>query len=184
MVVSKQSSTSSKDTPKKGKKITMSTNFTSPIKTNKKPKVSTWGNYIDVYETLVEPIAIITCTRMDRPEGSFITPMVRAFNDDEELASKWKILAFTSRRGDDDDAKPGERNAMLKNNESNYEWEAIVAIVDKSKKETASDVANHIAKQFSAFSKNDRQVRIIGFILFLYTRIEPLVLTIAYIYCS
>ena len=161
MANAKNSPANSKnDTPKKGKRITMNTNFTTPIKRNKSKKTSTWGNYVDVYETLVEPIVVVTCTRMDRSDGSFITPMVRAFEDDKngDLVGKWKILTFASRRGYDHNAKPGERNAMPKSSDSNYEWEAIVAIVDREK-ENAHGVAIHIARQFSAFSKNDRQVR-------------------------
>lgn len=160
MVNKKPSSSAMKnDATKKGKRITMSTNFSSPIKGNRVKK-STWGNTVEVYETLVEPIVVVICTRMDKPEGSYITPMIRAFNDDAtgELNNKWKILTFTSRRGEDSNAKPGERNAMKKNKESTYEWEAIVAIVNREK-ETANDVGAIIAKEFSEFSKNDRQVR-------------------------
>ena len=145
----------------------MSTNFSSPIKA-KKFKKSTWGNYIDIYETMVEPILIAFCIRMDKPEeGSYITPMVRAFNDDEtgELTNKWNILSFLSRRGQDKDAKEGERNAMKKSKESNYEWEAIVAFVDKKENEDkdASEVGEHIAKEFTSFSKNDREVSYVSY---------------------
>jgi hypothetical protein len=145
-----------KETPKKVSKITMNMNFSTPIKANR-PKKSTWGNYVDIYETMVEPICIAFCTHMDKEhDGSYITPMVKAFNEDEtgQLTNDWKILSFLSRRGRDEDAKPGERNAMKKQEGSNYEWEAIVAFGN----EDASDVGKHIAEQFSRFSKNDRQV--------------------------
>ena len=146
-----------KNEPLKGSKIAMKMNFSTPIKGNRAKK-STWGNYVDIYETMVEPIRIAFCSRMDKQEeGSYITPMIRAFNEDEtgELTNNWKILAFLSRRGKDEDAKPGERNVMKKQEGSNYEWEAIVAFGEGD----ASNVAKHIAEQFSQFSKNDRQVR-------------------------
>ena len=142
-------------------KITMKTNFSSPIKANKKPKVSTWGNYIDVYESLVTPIVIAVATRMDREEGSYITPMIRAFNDDDsgDLSKKWKILSFLSRKSTEKPTVEGERNAMLKGATSLYEWEAMIGFVDRDKNETANDIGNNIAAEFTSFSKNDRQVR-------------------------
>ena len=142
-------------------KITMKTNFSSPIKVNKKPKVSTWGNYIDVYESLVTPIIITVATRMDREEGSFITPMIRAFNDDESgnLSKKWKILSFLSRKNTAGITKEGERNAMLKGSTSNYEWEAMICFIDR-KTENPTQVGMNIATEFSTFSKNDGQVRL------------------------
>ena len=142
------------------KKLTMSSNFASPIKKNRISK-STYGNFVDVFETLVAPIVIVVCTRMDKSEGSYITPMVKAFNKDETggLSEKWKIISFLSRRGNNDnDAKYGERNAMVKGLNSNYEWEAIVGFVDRTK-EDAKNVGLNIAKEFSSFSKSDRQVR-------------------------
>ena len=141
-------------------KITMKTNFSSPIKAKKKPKVSTWGNYIDVYESLVIPIVIAVVTRMDREEGSYITPMIRAFNDDDsgDLSKKWKILSFLSRKSTEKPTVEGERNAMLKGPESPYEWEAMICFVDRDKNETANDIGKNIAAEFTSFSKNDRQV--------------------------
>jgi hypothetical protein len=154
---------SSKAEPKKKvtpptKKIKMSTNF-SPIKSNKMKK-STWGNFIDVYETLVAPIVVVIATRMDKTEGSYITPMIRAFNEDDTgtLSNKWKILSFLSRKGNDSDVKEGKRNAMLKGEDSTYEWEAIIGYVDRER-ETAQDVGMAIANAFSEFSKNDGQVK-------------------------
>ena len=87
----------------------------------------------------------MTCICMDKPEGSYITTMVCAFNNDQtgELNNKWKIFAFTSRRADNKNAKPNERNsiAMLKREELNYELEAIVAVVIR-KKEDASGIGD------------------------------------------
>jgi hypothetical protein len=115
MTKNTSSNTSKKEQAKKGPKVKMNMNFLSPIKTNR-VKRSTWGNHLDIYETDVDPIVIGVCTRMDKPEGSYITPMVRAFNDDEteNLPDKWKILSFLSRRGNDEESKAGERNAMKK----------------------------------------------------------------------
>ena len=146
---------------KEGKRIVMSTNFSSPIK-SKQSKKSKWGNYVDIYETSVQPILIAICTRMDKPEGSYITPMVRAFYDAEQegLPDKWNILCFLSRRGLDSNAKQGVgRNAMTKGGESTYEWEAIVAFVDREK-QTVEEVGKNIAQEFTTFSKNDKQVSI------------------------
>ena len=112
----------------------MSFNFSSPLK--KQPKRSTWGNYIDVYETLVAPIVVIVATRMDKPEGAYITPIAKAFDNENEgndLPSKWKLLGFVSRKGLDE-TQGGVRNAMLKGPESNYEWEAMIGFVDTEKK--------------------------------------------------
>eukprot|EP00956_Cyclotella_meneghiniana_P038867 scaffold161326_cov85-Cyclotella_meneghiniana.AAC.1 len=145
------------------KKLIMSANFASPIKKSKMIK-QTWGNFVDVYETLVSPIVIIVCTRMDKPEGSYITPMVKAFKDDESgsLSNKWGVITFLSRCEKDTDTKKdtngGERNAMLKGLNSHYEWEAIVGFIDRTKGDV-KEVGINIAKEFSSFSKSDRQVR-------------------------
>lgn len=145
---------------RKGTSLLMSTNFASPVKPVKTKK-STWGNFIDVYQTKVPPILIAVATRKDKPEGSYITPMVKALNDDDtgDLTKKWKILSFLSRRGLKDEGEhSGGRNAMLKRKDSPFEWEAIVAFSDETKQETPEDVGQHIARQFSAFSKNDAHV--------------------------
>ena len=108
------------------------------------------------------PIVIAVVTRMDKPQGSFITPMIHAFNDDTDngtLSAKWKVLSFLSRKDTGSDAQEGVRNAMLKGPDSTYEWEAIICFVDKEK-ETARDIGMNLAQEFSSFSKNDRVVRV------------------------
>lgn len=174
-MANKQGTNTKQENKKKVTKITMKTNFSSPIKPSKKQKVTTWGNYIDVYETLVAPIVIVVATRMDKPEGSFITPMVRAFNEDDSgnLSSKWKILAFLSRKNTESTVQDGVRNAMLKGSASSYEWEAIVGFVDRDK-DNAKDVGMNIAAEFSSFSKNDRQVRL-QYVINIFTLITILV---------
>jgi hypothetical protein len=147
---------------KGGNGVFMKTNFASPVKTTKKK--STWGHYIDIYETKVSPILIAIATRMDKPEGSYITPMVKALNNDENgnLTAKWKIISFLSRRAGSNGLKPNpdKRNTMPKSADSSYEWEAIVAFRDEEKKENPQDIGQHIADHFSDFSKTDGQVSV------------------------
>ena len=71
-------------TKKKAKpKVVMSTNF-SPVKVAaSKKKRSTWGNHVDIYETLVLPIVIAVFIRMDNSDGSYITPFVKALKNDD-----------------------------------------------------------------------------------------------------
>ena len=142
---------------KGGNGVFMKTNFTSPVKTTK--RTSTWGHFIDVYETKVSPIVIVIATRMDKPEGSYITPMVKALNNDEtgNLTAKWKIISFLSRRAtaDNDESKPSiqKRNTMPKSKDSTYEWEAIVAFRDNEKKLNPKTLDNTLLTSFRNFLK-------------------------------
>lgn len=141
-------------------KVVMSTNF-SPVKVAAlKNKRSTWGNYVDIYETLVLPIVIAVFIRMDNSDGSYITPFVKALKNDDtcELSTEWKIMAFLSRRSEEDDEETRGKKAMTKGPNHNFEWESGIAFVDRTR-EDAKEVGKNIAKQFSAFSKSDSQVR-------------------------
>ena len=117
-------------------------------------KKSKWGNYIDVYQTKIDPLVIIVATRYDKAEGSYITPMIEAFEDDAngELTNKWKVLSIFPRRGVDGSTD------MVKGPANKYTWECMVAYKDEDDEDTAESLGKNIALQFSEFAKKSEKV--------------------------
>jgi len=112
-----------------------------------------FGNHVDSYATLVDPIVIVIATRMDKQEGAFILPMVNAFDEDVEdkLKPLWNMFGFCPRRGPYD-AEQGTCTEMPKAPGSQYTWEAIVTLkLDDTT--TAADMGRNIANHFTEFAK-------------------------------
>ena len=76
--------------PKKGSKLTLKVDFSSPVK--KKP---TWGNNIDVIQTDVDPICIAVVTRFDKVRFAIVTSSCRT---QSKLTKHVYYTAGTARR--------------------------------------------------------------------------------------
>ena len=151
----KKNSDSEGSPAKKAKTISMKFDF-SPMK-----KKSKWGSSIDVFETAVSPLVILVATRFDKPEGTYINPMVEAFEQDHtgKLAEEWKLLGFFSRRA------ASENTEMKKGPGNSYNWEAMVAI-KKDDSDTAESLGKNLAAKFTEFVKKSPKVCIVKIVSF------------------
>ena len=100
---------------------------------------------------------VFVATRFDKPEGTYINPMVEAFEEDTtgKIADEWKLIGFFPRHGEEDIM--GGSTEMKKGPDNSYTWEAMVAI-KKSDEDTAESLGKHIAAKFTEFVNQSPKV--------------------------
>ena len=131
-----------------------------PVKSYSKspiaPKLKT-GNIIDVFLTKVEEVIVQVYTKHDKPEAAYTNPMKKAFEEKtDELSDLWKIHGWFPRKNA---AAAAKNVAMSVRAGSDYDWEVSVSLTFLlSEGDTPKSVGKNIAKHFSDFAKECKEV--------------------------
>ena len=131
-------------TPSKPKKLTFA--FT-PVKGKK-----VWGNMVDAFQTDVDQLVVLICTRGDKAEAPYVKPMVDAFEEDitDNIAKSWSLIGIFPRKGPR--GVDGEDTELPKAHGSPYAWEAFVAY-KFNEDDTPKKLGENLAEKFTTFVK-------------------------------
>ena len=125
---------------------------------NKKKK--DYSNTIQTIETGVAGVYISFGTRHDG-KCSYLWPFKQYFSehgDDEDLPKKWGVAGFTTRRlFNEDDPLENVKLPGTPGDEGSYPWDAIITL-DSSPKVTALSCGKMIAKKFTAFTEERKDL--------------------------